>query len=181
MILVHARTEGVMSIDSIRRRAGGRTGGALRAATIIALVAGCSGSPADPAEAAAVGRAAQTTNEDPCRFYTAEAMGKAFGRPMTSSRNVDVCKYQGAGSDVVVVKIGTGPEGTILRHLKSAPARGAEKVATAAGEAYFDSVIPVFVGRVGDHEVQIETTIQPTPREAMIAVGTRIMETLARK
>jgi hypothetical protein len=32
---------------------------------------------------------------------------------------------------------------------------------------------------VGNHEVQVETTIQPLPRDAMIAVGTRIMETLA--
>jgi hypothetical protein len=29
--------------------------------------------------------------------------------------------------------------------------------------------------------VQIETTIEPVPRDAMIAVGTRIMETLAGK
>jgi hypothetical protein len=34
---------------------------------------------------------------------------------------------------------------------------------------------------VADHDVQIETTIEPLPRDAMIAVGTRIMETLARK
>jgi hypothetical protein len=58
--------------------------------------------------------------------------------------------------------------------------KGAEKVATAAGEAYFESILPAFIGRVGNHEVQIETTIEPVPREAMIAVGLRIMETLAR-
>lgn len=58
---------------------------------------------------------------------------------------------------------------------------GAEKVPTAFGEAYFDSALPVFIGRVGNREVQVETTIQPVPRDAMIAVGTRIMETLARK
>jgi hypothetical protein len=46
---------------------------------------------------------------------------------------------------------------------------------------HFESILPAFIGRVGDHEVQIETTIQPVPREAMIAVGLRIMETLARK
>jgi hypothetical protein len=59
--------------------------------------------------------------------------------------------------------------------------KGAEKVAAAAGEAYFESILPAFVGRVGNREVQIETTIEPVPREAMIAVGLRIMETLARK
>jgi hypothetical protein len=54
-------------------------------------------------------------------------------------------------------------------------------VATAAGEAYFESILPAFVGRVGNHEVQIESTIEPVPREAMIAVGLRVMERLARK
>ncbi len=37
------------------------------------------------------------------------------------------------------------------------------------------------IGRVGNYDVQIETTIEPVPRDAMIAVGTRIMETLAGK
>ena len=59
--------------------------------------------------------------------------------------------------------------------------QGVEKVMTAAGEAYLDSTFPVFIGRVGDHEVQIETTIQPLPREALIAVGRRIMENIARQ
>ena len=71
-----------------------------------------------------------------------------------------------------------------MRHAKSAAAqghKGVEKVATAAGEAYFESILPAFIGRVGNHEVQIETTIEPVPREALIAVGLRIMETLARK
>jgi hypothetical protein len=44
---------------------------------------------------------------------------------------------------------------------------------------HFESILPAFIGRLGDHEMQIETTIQPVPREAMIAVGLRIMETLA--
>ena len=48
-------------------------------------------------------------------------------------------------------------------------------------EAYFDRELSVFIGRVGNHEVQIETTIQPVPRETMIAVGGRIMESLARR
>jgi hypothetical protein len=125
---------------------------------------------------------AQSTSDDPCRFSTAEAMGSAFGRRMKSSTLANVCEYRGTGTDVVVVKVEAGPEGTILRHVKSASAQsheGAEKVATAVGEAYFDSTLPVFIGRVGNHEVQVETTIQPLPRDAMIAVGTRIMETLA--
>jgi hypothetical protein len=42
-------------------------------------------------------------------------------------------------------------------------------------------VLPAFIGRVGNHDVQIETTIEPLPREAMIALGIRIMENLARK
>ena len=42
-----------------------------------------------------------------------------------------------------------------------------------------DVILPAFIGRVGDWEVQIETTIQPLPRDAMIAVGKRMMETIA--
>ena len=111
-------------------------------------------------------------------------MGSAFGRPLKSSKLVDVCDYRGTGTERVVVKIATGREGTILRHVRDAAAKGhdgAEKVASSVGEAYLDSTIPVFIGRVGNHEVQIETTIQPLPRDAMITVGKRIMETLARK
>lgn len=161
----------------------------LQAATFIALAAGCSASPADQADqadASASRRAgvAQSTSDDPCRFATAEAVGSAFGRQLKSSKLANVCQYRGTGTDVVVVKVEAGTEGTILRHMKTASAQsaaGAEKVATAVGEAYFDSILPAFIGRVGDHEVQIETTIQPLPRDAMIAVGTRIMETIARK
>lgn len=111
-------------------------------------------------------------------------MGSAFGRPMKSSKLANVCEYRAAGTDVVVVKVEAGSEGIILRHVKGALAQkseGVEKVPTAVGEAYFDSTLPVFVGRVGNREVQIETTIQPMPRDAMIAAGTRIMETLARQ
>ena len=158
----------------------------LAAATFITLVAGCSAAPADQAQASAPARAggAQSTSDDPCRFATAETMGSAFGRQMKSSKLANVCQYRGTGTDLVVVKVETGSEGIILRHVKGASAQGqggAEKVATAVGEAYFDRMIPVFIGRVGNHDVQIETTIQPLPRDAMIAVGTRIMETLARK
>jgi hypothetical protein len=145
----------------------------LRAATFVALVAGWGGFPA-----------AQGTNTDPCRFYTAEVMGKAFGRAMKSSKLVNVCEYRGPGADLVVLKVEAGSEGTILKHAKATAAKsgqGVEKVTTAVGEAYFDGSFPVFIGRVGNNEVQIETTIQPTPRDAMVAVGTRIMEALARK
>jgi hypothetical protein len=160
--------------------------GTLQAATFIALAAGCSASPADQAGASPAGRAgvAQSASDDPCRFATAEAVGSAFGRQLTSSTLVNVCQYQGTGTDVVVVKVEAGTEGAILRHVKTASAQsgsGAEKLATAVGEAYFDRIIPAFIGRVGNHEVQIETTIQPLPRDAMIAVGTRIMETIARQ
>lgn len=176
-----------MWIDGTGRRARSWRGQVLQAATFIALVAGCSASPVDQADASAPGRAgvAQSTSEDPCRFSTAEAMGSAFGRQLKSSKTrSNVCEYRGTGTDVVFVKVEAGKEGTILRHLKTASAQsaaGAEKVATAVGEAYFDSILPVFVGRVGSHEVQLETTIQPLPRDAMIAVGIRIMETIARK
>jgi len=175
-----------MRIDGTGRRARRSGGGALRAATFIALVAGCGASPADRVDAAAPARAgvAQGASDDPCRFSTAEAMGSAFGRQMKSSRLASVCQYRGSDADVVIVKVATGPEGTILRHVKGASAQsqtGAEKVTSPVGEAYFDSVLPVFIGRVGNHEVQIETTIQPVPRDAMIAVGRRIMETLARQ
>jgi hypothetical protein len=159
----------------------------LQAATVIALAAGCSGSSANQASApvpVARADAAQGTSDDPCRYVTAQDMGKAFGRPLKSSKVTNACKYLGAEGGLVIVKVATGPEGTIMRHVKRAAAQGhngAEKVATAAGEAYFESILPAFIGRVGTHEVQIETTLEPVPREAMIAVGLRVMDTLARK
>jgi hypothetical protein len=176
-----------MGMNGARRRARSWQCGAWQAATIIAVAAGCSAPSANeaPPVPAARADAAQSTSEDPCRYFTDQEMGKAFGRPMKSSRRANVCQYLGGtDSGLVVVKVETGPEGTIIRHAKSASAqghKGVEKVATAAGEAYFESILPVFIGRVGNHEVQIETTIEPVPREAMIAVGLRIMETVARK
>lgn len=176
-----------MGINGTRLRARSWKCGALQAATIIAVAAGCSAPNANEANApvpAARADVAQSTSEDPCRYFTAQEMGKAFARPMKSSKLVNVCEYRGSDSGLVVVKVETGPEGTIMRHAKTASAqghKGAEKVASAAGEAYFESILPAFIGRVGNHEVQIETTIEPVPREAMIAVGLRIMETLARK
>ena len=95
-----------------------------------------------------------------------------------------VCQYSGTPAEVVVVRVNAGREGTIFGHVKTAAAQGqkaAENVKTAVGEAYFDSSFPAFVGRVGTYNVQIESSIQPVPRDAMIAVGTRIMETLAGK
>jgi hypothetical protein len=138
-------------------------------------VAGCSASPAG---------VAQSTSDDPCRFSTAEAIETAFGRRMKSSRVAGVCEYRGDGTGVVAVKVTAGPEGTILRFVKGAAAEGhegAEKVATAVGEAYFDTTLHVFIGRVDNHDVQVETTIRPLPRDAMIAAGTRIMEAISRK
>ena len=156
---------------------------ALQAAAFIALAAGC-GSPVDAAQASApAAGVSRGTSDDPCRFATAEAVGKAFGRPMKSSKLANVCQYR-ADTGIVVVKVAAGSEGTILRHAKTASAqgqKGVEKIAAAAGEAYFDSILPVFIGRVGNYEIQLETTIQPVPRDAMIAVGTRIMEALPRK
>ena len=158
---------------------------ALQASAFVVVIAGCC-SLVDQADVSAQARAggAQSTSEDPCRFATAEAVGKAFGRPMQSSRLVDICQYGGTPTGVVVVRVKAGPEGTILQHVRSAAAqgqKGAEKAATTVGEAYFDSILPAFIGRVGNYDVQIETTIEPVPRDAMIAVGTRIMETLAGK
>jgi hypothetical protein len=159
----------------------------LLTATIIAVAAGCAASSANEADApvpAARADVAQSTSEDPCRYVTAQEVGKAFGRTMKSSKLVKVCEYRGTPSGLVAVKVETGPEGTIMRHVKSALAqghKGPEKVATASGEAYFDSILEVFIGRVGNHDVQIATTIEPVPREALIAVGLRVMETLARR
>lgn len=160
--------------------------GALLAGTAIALAVGCSASSADEVKQSAPARAVsgRTTSADPCQYFTAQEMGKAFGRSMQSSKLANVCQYRGTESGMVVVKVETGPEGSILRYAKSATAQGqkeVEKVSTPAGEAYFDRTLPAFIGRVGNREVQIETTIQPVPREAMIAVGTRILETLSRK
>jgi hypothetical protein len=174
-----------MAIHDTRRAGWRGTRAALQAATFIALIAGC-GSPADEAQVSATASAAgvtQNVGDDPCRYATAEAVGKAFGHPMKSSKLANVCQYRG-DAGMVVVKVEEGPEGTILRHARSASAQsqsGVEKIAVPAGDAYLDSTLPVFIGRVGNYEVQLETTIQPVPRGAMIAVGTRIMETLARK
>ena len=175
-----------MGSHGTRPRARSWKSGALQAAAILALAAGYLASGAGEAKASAPARAvlAQSASGDPCRYFTAQEMGKAFGRQMNSSKLADVCQYQGTPPGIVVVKVATGPEGTILRSAKSAVAqkqKGAEKVSTTVGEAYFDSILPGFIGRVGNQEVQIETTIQPVPREAMIAVGIRIMETLSRK
>ena len=174
-----------MCIDGRLRRVRSWRRAALQASAFLVMIAGCS-SLGDQADVSAQARAgaAQSTSEDPCRFATAEAVGKAFGRPMQSSKLVDVCQYRGTPTDLVVVRVKAGPEGTILRHVKSAASQGqpgAEKATTRVGEAYFDSILPAFVGRVGNYDVQIETTIQPVPRDAMIAVGARIMETLAGK
>ena len=174
-----------MCIDGRLRRFRSWRRAALQASAFIVLIAGCS-SLVDQADVSAQARAggAQSTSEDPCRFATAEAVGKAFGRPMQSSKLVDVCQYRGTPTGLVVVRVKAGPEGTILQHVKSAAAqgqKGAEKVTTTAGDAYFDSILPAFIGRIGNYDVQIETTIEPVPRDAMIALGTRIMETIAGK
>ena len=174
-----------MCIDGRLRRVRSWRRAALQASAFVVMIAGCS-SLVDQADVSAQARAggAQSTSEDPCRFATAEAVGKAFGRPMQSSKLVDVCQYRGTPTGLVVVRVKAGPEGTILRHVKSAAAqgqKGAEKAATTVGEAYFDSILPAFIGRVGNYDVQVETDIEPVPRDALIAVGTRIMQTLAGK
>ena len=174
-----------MWIDGRLRRVRSWRRAALQASAFVVVIAGCSAL-VDQADVSAQAGAngAQSTGEDPCRFATAEAVGKAFGRPMQSSKLVDVCQYRGTPTGLVVVRVKAGPEGTILRHVKSASAqghKGAEKATTTVGEAYFDSILPAFIGRVGNYDVQVETTIQPVPRDAMIAVGARIMETLAGK
>jgi len=174
-----------MCIDGRLRRVRSWRRAALQASAFVVMIAGCS-SLVDQADVSAQARAggAQSTSEDPCRFATAEAVGKAFGRPMQSSKHVDFCQYRGTPAVLVVVRVKAGPEGTILRHAKTVVAqgqKGAEKVATTVGEAYFESILPAFIGRVGNYDVQIETTIEPVPRDAMIALGTRIMETIAGK
>ena len=156
---------------------------ALVATTFVAVASAGALSTAQARASAPQRAGAQSTSEDSCRFMTADAMGKAFGRAMKSTKIADICDYRGAGSDRVVVKVTTGPEGTILRHVRTASAqadKAVEKVATPAGEAYIDSTIPVFIGRVGNREVQIETTIEPMPREALKAVGIRVMEMLGK-
>ena len=174
-----------MCIEGRQRRVRKWKRAALQASAFVVIIAGCR-SLVDQADVSAQARAggAQSTSEDPCRFATAEAVGKAFGRPMQSSKLVDVCQYRGTPTGLVVVRVKAGPEGTILQHVKSAAAqgqKGAEKATTTVGEAYFDSILPAFIGRVGNYDVQIETTIEPVPRDAMIALGTRIMETIAGK
>jgi hypothetical protein len=159
----------------------------MRAATLIVVVTACGSSQAEQRQASAPAGTARSASDDPCRFSTPEAMGKAFGRPLKSLRLANVCEYTTMGTgplDRVVVQVTAGPEGTVLQHARKTVAqgiRGPEKVATGAGEAYVDSALNVFIGRAANHDVQIETTIQPLSREAMITLGTRIMQTLARK
>ena len=155
---------------------------ALVATTFVAVASAGALSTAQARASAPQRAGAQSTSEDSCRFMTADAMGKAFGRAMKSAKLADICDYRGAGTDRVVVKVTTGPEGTIFRHVRtSAQAdKAIEKVPTPAGEAYLDSTIPVFIGRIGNREVQVETTIEPLPREALKAVGIRIMEMLGK-
>ena len=158
---------------------------ALQASAFVVMIAGCS-SLVDHADVSAQARAggSQSASGDPCRFATAEAVGKAFGRPMQSSKYVDACQYRGTPTGLVFVKVQAGPEGTLVRHVKSAVAqghKGVEKVTTTVGEGYFESILPAFIGRIGNYDVQVETDIQPVPRDALIAVGRRIMETLAGK
>ena len=174
-----------MCIDGRLRRVRSWRRAALQASAFVVTIAAGS-SLVDQADVSAQARAggAQSTSEDPCRFATAEAVGKAFGRPMQSSKLADACQYRGTPTGLVVVRVKAGPEGTILQHVKRAAAqghKGAEKATTTVGEAYFDSILPAFIGRVGNYDVQVETDIEPVPRDAMIAVGTRIMETLAGK
>lgn len=79
-----------MGMSGTRLRAKSWKCGALRAATIIAVAAGCTPSSANEADAPVPpGRAevAQSSSEDPCRYFTAQEMGKAFGRPMKSSNS----------------------------------------------------------------------------------------------
>lgn len=158
---------------------------AKQASAIVVLVGCCSHLPGQAGISAAVrAGAAQSAGADPCRFVSDVEIGKAFGRPLKGSKLAEVCQYKGTGTDVVVVSVRTGPEGTILRHLRTASAqgqKGAERVTTTVGEAYFDSILPAFAARVGDYDVQIETTIEPVPRDAMIAVGNIVLGTLARR
>jgi hypothetical protein len=175
-----------MFTDRSQRHARSRRFGALQTATLVTLVAGYGASSTGQANAAppAAAGALQSGGDDPCRYVTAEAMGSAFRRPLKGSKLADVCQYRGTGTDLVVVKVAKGAEGTILRHARTASSQnqsGVEKVTTAVGEAYLDTTIPAFIGRIGDQEVQLETTIQPLPRDAMIAVGKRMMEAIAGK
>jgi hypothetical protein len=112
-----------VSIYGTRRRGWSGRRAALQATAFIALLTGC-GSPVDEVRASApAAGVTQSTSEDPCRFATAEAVGKAFGRPMKSSKLANVCQYR-AETGMVVVKVAAGPEGTILRHAKTASAQG---------------------------------------------------------
>ena len=107
-----------MWIDRRLRRVRTWRCAALQASAFVVMIAGCSSLVAQ-ADVSAQARAggAQSTSEDPCRFATAEAVGKAFGRPMHSSKLADVCQYRGTPTDLVVVRVKAGPEGTILRHV----------------------------------------------------------------
>jgi hypothetical protein len=155
----------------------------LRASAIVAMIAG--GSHLGDQQVASAQARAGGAAEDPCRFATADVVSKAFGRQLQSSRLTGVCQYKGPAGELVVVQVKAGPEGTIVRHLRTTTAQGnkfgAEKLASKIGEAYYDSVAPVFAGRVGNYDVQVGTTMEPVPRAALIAVGTRILESLAGK
>ena len=177
-------------MSGICQRARGWTA-VLRAATVIAVMAvgtALQGGYVDAVseDSGVLAQTANVTNADPCRFLTAQEMGKAFGRSIAKSAKINnLCEYTATDRGVIVVRLSTAPlEAGVFLFAKTGLARGEKsvtKVPTPVGEAYFDAGLPCFVGRVGNQEVQIETTIEPLPREAMIAVGTRVMQALGGK
>lgn len=109
---------------------------ALHASAFIMVVACCRALVEEAAVSAQARAGGAQSTGDPCRFATAEAVGKAFGRPMQSSKLVDVCQYRGTPNGLVVVRVKAGPEGTILQHARSAAAQEqkiAEKIRLLSG------------------------------------------------
>ena len=112
---------------------------------------------------------AQSTSENPCRYVTAQEMGKAFGRPMKSS-NRQCLPVPRTESDLVVVKVETGSEGNSCDtrgRFGAGPKNDGESV-HCGRRGVFESILPAFIGGVGDHEVQIDTT-SAGPRQSLWA------------
>jgi hypothetical protein len=114
-----------------------------------------------------------------CRFYSASDVSAALGRKMNITIDNDQqCVYRDASdaNKTLVVQVHARKhepgEMKIIR-------KTGEKLPAAEGEAYFDADLFGFAALVAGYHVSVQTTIQPMPRKELIAIGTRITQTLA--
>jgi hypothetical protein len=113
-----------------------------------------------------------------CRFYSAAEMSALMGRKMQISIDSPwQCTYTDASNKAIRVTVRTSSH----ENIEMAEARKTEKVADAAGEAYYDADLFGFAARVGQHNVSVQADHRPAPRKELITIGTRITKALAGK